>query len=72
MRTRKSFVFRARVDEIHQQKIDAMQQATGFTTSQLLRALVENAEVQPTIKTMPTKANSDTGILADSRIAVRA
>jgi hypothetical protein len=64
---RKRFVFRARVDERHQQKIDAMQKATGFTASELLRSLVESAEVQTFVK--PTKANSNTHSRQGSSVA---
>jgi len=69
---RKNFVFRARVDDRHQAKIDAMQKATGWTTSELLRSLVENVDVQTVVKTMPTKANSNTHPGQGQSVAVAA
>ena len=69
---RKEFVFRARVDDRHQAKIDAMQKATGWTTSELLRALVESAEPQTIVRSTPTKSNSDVNIRQDSHAAAAA
>jgi hypothetical protein len=70
----KNFVFRARVDNHHQKKIRLMLDATGYKPSELLRALVEQAEVttQPSIRFInPVNANSDT-TLAGIRVAVAA
>ena len=69
-----SYVFRARVDDQHQAKIKRMLDATGYKQSELLRALVEQAEVttEPAIRFInPVNANSDT-TLAGTRVAVAA
>ncbi len=66
----KQFVFRARVDASHRQKIENLLVATGCTMSELLRTLIERAEVEqhPTIN-VSLNANSDT-TLAGNRVAV--
>ena len=71
----KNFVFRARVDDRHQAKIKRMLDATGYKQSELLRALVEQAEVttQPSIRFInPLNANSDARTWQGDRIAVAA
>ena len=63
----KRFVFRARVDDQHQAKIKQLLSVTGYTQSQLLRTLVEQAEVKPPIN-VPLTRKSD-GIRQDSPVA---
>lgn len=64
----KQFVFRARIDERHQRKIESLRAATGYSQSELLRSLVEQA---PAITTsnVPMKRSSDVHIRQDSHVA---
>jgi hypothetical protein len=57
----KKFVFRARVDEFHQKKLNTLMEATGYSNqSELLRALVESASLisHPSLN-VTLNANSD-------------
>jgi hypothetical protein len=51
-------VLHARFDEARLQKISRIQQATGLTTSQILRKLIDVAEVQPFDATVNLSANA--------------
>lgn len=67
----KRFVFRARVDESHQRKIESLQAATGYSQSQLLRSLVEQAQASAT-SNVPMKRNSDVTTRQGSHVAAAA
>jgi len=57
----KNFVFRARVDARHQEKINRLLAATGCSNqSVLFRHLVERAEVDQPAINVSLNANSDT------------
>ena len=65
----KKFVFRARVDERHQEKIERLLTATGYNPSQLLRSLVEQAEFTLPLNVSLTR-NSDVNSRQGSHVAV--
>ena len=64
----KRFVFRARIDERHQRKIESLQAATGYSQSELLRSLVEQAPAI-TAHNVPIKRNNDVNPGQGSHVA---
>lgn len=68
----KKHMMRVRCDDAQREKIERLVQQTGFSPSQVLRALVENAEPQTIIRSTPLNANSDVNIRQDPHVAVAA
>ena len=67
-------VIRATVKEYHERRVRELSRETGFTTSQVIRALIENSSIElkpvPSAKiSFPVNANSD-GIRQDQPVAV--
>lgn len=68
-------VIRATIKEHHEHRISELAKATGFTTSQVIRALIENSsiELKPVRSSkisFPVNANGDVNIRQDPHVAV--
>lgn len=60
--------FRARLDQERYNKLETLMQRTGYTPSQLLRALVDNAEVKsvPSVGTTLSGNANNTGAVSQA------